>query len=120
MGCCLTKKSRENKSKKSTTEPLMGIQSVSSERGLSLTKDVGYGNKPSIDSAYSPPSISSPTSLNDEGVQQFRKEIVGKSLLQIPSINSLTRTGWMYKRGHLVSHFTSFLSHFILLHFIYR
>ncbi len=101
MGCCLTKNSRENRANRKNnaqiSEPLVtnknAILTPSLDGGLSLTGEISVNLSAA---AYSPPVL---VSLTDE---EDKKLINGTSLLRIPHIDNLTRTGWAYKRGHMV------------------
>lgn len=106
MGCCLTKKSRENRIKRDKS-PLLNDNSGNEHRGLSLhlEKSEILPHTQSITSQdpsnhdYEPPN----QLTNDN---KSNKVVVGTSLLASPSVDALYKAEMIEKRGHLVGFFT--------------
>jgi hypothetical protein len=101
MGCCLTKKSRENRIRRDAS-PLLKDNKPHDQRGLSLNGERSeLVHTPSITSQdpsaidYEPPQ----TQFNDV---KTNKVVIGKSLLESPSVDDLNKCEMIEKRGHLV------------------
>jgi hypothetical protein len=114
MGCCLTKKSRDNKPGRITTsgkEPLLNDDRLSVVRGVSLTGDPSRNSDifhtTSSQASYDTASIDGlgaydpPQGGDGQGDVSSRK-VVGKSLIEVPGLNELDKRTWAYKRGHMV------------------
>lgn len=107
MGCCLAKKSRENKIKRDT--PLLNDHKNNEQRGLSMNNERqdliqinqvdnnNYNNNGNNNENYEPPQ----NQLNDI------KIVKGKSLIEPPSVDDLHKSDMIEKRGHMVKYFTS-------------
>ena len=114
MGCCLTKKSRDNRPG-SGKESLLSDDRLNSQRGLSLTGDSAFDNRAfnhtASTSSYDTASIDlgaheSPRGGydgNGAGSDMAARKVVGKSLLEIPDVTDLEKRTWAHKRGHMVS-----------------
>lgn len=113
MGCCLTKKSRDNKPGRSAAvgkEPLLQDDRLNSVRGVSLTREPSRNSdvfhttssQASYDTAsidglgtYDPPN-------HGDGQDVTSRRVVGKSLIEVPELSELDKRTWAYKRGHMV------------------
>jgi hypothetical protein len=111
MGCCLTKKSRENRIKRDKSPLLNDNKSQLEQRGVSLSYEKnGLEHLPSTaGSLQHTQSITSQDPSREDGYeppnhQQFmmNKAVIGKSLLEPPSVDALNKAEMIEKRGHLV------------------
>lgn len=117
MGCCLTKKSRDNRPGRNAVgrESLLNDDRLSQTRGVSLTRDASRDNytfnqtasTSSYDTAsidglgtYEPPSQRGGPDGSADDLSS--RKVVGKSLMEIPDISQLDKRIWAYKRGHMV------------------
>jgi hypothetical protein len=126
MGCCLTKKSRVRN--KGLNETLLEGEGASDSYGgggvgrnngytpVQMPGDDGGGRRASSTgvSLVSQNPLdrrgSSSVGVDIAGLESLKqtnkgktRKVVGTSLLILPSIKSLKKTGWLTKRGHLVS-----------------
>jgi hypothetical protein len=117
MGCCLTKKSRVRN--KGLNETLLTGEGDSDGDAIPLNPSRGNRNGyapvqiPGNDSHNAGVSLANTKSGGSavliDGLDnkkpsdtEVTRKVVGTSLLVLPSIKSLKKTGWLLKRGHMV------------------
>jgi hypothetical protein len=102
MGCCLTKKSRENRIKRDKS-PLLndnlslhdydksGLEHLPATSTLQHTQSIT--SQDPRDDGYEPPNSQQITT---------NKVVIGRSLLEPPTVDDLYKAEMIEKRGHLV------------------
>lgn len=106
MGCCLTKKSRDNRlvvrppARNPIAQPLI----VEDGRSVSLQKQEADFPRNMSEASYEAASYEPPASVSsiDISEETVSRQVIGSSLLLPPALESLNKADWILKRGHMV------------------